>query len=181
MLGELSLASQVVDGSLLVPKAILYQLKRSMRSIQREITSVPLDSQSESDLLVLGRLEGAIAEIKRVPISIRTLSDGEAIASIQLQKRYRQEIHEGEADVLALCASRGCTAIMDDRRAREVAIQMCIPVMGTLEILIRAVRRGIITTDVGEESLEQLHGRWAKAPAGSLHEYTEGKLEVWAP
>ena len=41
-------------------------------------------------------------------------------------------------------SERGCRVLLDDRLARRVALQLGLPVVGTLGVLIAAKRRGLL-------------------------------------
>jgi len=51
---------------------------------------------------------------------------------------------EGEAEAIALAAERRCRVILDDRKARRIAQQMGLRLIGTAGVLIKAKRSGII-------------------------------------
>jgi len=51
----------------------------------------------------------------------------------------------GESQVLALAkATPGCRAVLDDLEARRCAQSMGVPLIGTLGVVLRAKRRGVI-------------------------------------
>ncbi len=50
----------------------------------------------------------------------------------------------GESAVIALALELGATAVVDDRSARRCARAVGTPVIGTLGVIIRAKRRGLI-------------------------------------
>lgn len=51
----------------------------------------------------------------------------------------------GETAVLALAQERaGCTAILDDAAARACAKAFNVPILGTLGVVLRAKRRGLV-------------------------------------
>jgi len=53
-------------------------------------------------------------------------------------------VDEGEAEVIAVARERGYMAILDDRRARVVAKRLGIVVVGTVGVLLRAKRAGLL-------------------------------------
>jgi predicted nucleic acid-binding protein len=54
-------------------------------------------------------------------------------------------LHEGEREAIALAKERGAQLLVDEIRARRVAIEWGIDVIGTLRILAEAKRLGQIT------------------------------------
>jgi predicted nucleic acid-binding protein len=53
-------------------------------------------------------------------------------------------VDDGEAEAIALAAERKWRIVLDDRRARDVAQRMELKVIGTVGILIRAKRAGLL-------------------------------------
>jgi predicted nucleic acid-binding protein len=51
---------------------------------------------------------------------------------------------EGEAEAIALAAEQKCRVILDDRKARLIAKQMGLKVIGTVGVLVKAKRSEII-------------------------------------
>lgn len=57
----------------------------------------------------------------------------------------RESLDHGEAEVIALAAqTTGALAVLDDQRARTVARAMGVELTGTLGILLRAKREGVL-------------------------------------
>jgi predicted nucleic acid-binding protein len=50
----------------------------------------------------------------------------------------------GEAEAVALASERGWPIILDDRQARAVARRLDLQIVGTVAVLIRAKRQGLI-------------------------------------
>lgn len=51
----------------------------------------------------------------------------------------------GESQVLAICSSEGSDrAVLDDREARRCAQSLNVPVIGTLGVVLRARRKGLL-------------------------------------
>ena len=55
-------------------------------------------------------------------------------------------VDDGEAEAIALAHEQGRRIILDDRRARSVARSLRITIIGTVGILVRAKRLGLITS-----------------------------------
>jgi len=65
-------------------------------------------------------------------------------------------IHPGEASVISFALELGATAILDDRRARQVARVMGVRLSGTPGILIELVRRRMISKEEARCALERM-------------------------
>ncbi|HEX2094542.1 MAG TPA: DUF3368 domain-containing protein [Longimicrobiaceae bacterium] len=50
----------------------------------------------------------------------------------------------GEAEAIALAAERQCRVILDDHQARSAAARLGLEVIGTVGILLRAKRAGLV-------------------------------------
>jgi predicted nucleic acid-binding protein len=53
-------------------------------------------------------------------------------------------VDDGEAEALALACENRSNIILDDRRARSIAKNLTLPMIGTVGILVRAKHAGII-------------------------------------
>ena len=53
-------------------------------------------------------------------------------------------IDSGEAEAIALACMKKCRIILDDKQARAIAAHLKLPVIGTVGILIKAKKSGII-------------------------------------
>jgi predicted nucleic acid-binding protein len=68
----------------------------------------------------------------------------EPIANIDA-RRFLFDLDDGEAETLVLAQERGAQlAIIDEKCGRRYALQMGIPVTGTLGILLKAKQQGLI-------------------------------------
>ena len=54
-------------------------------------------------------------------------------------------VDDGEAEAIALAAERSWRIILDDRRARLIANRVGLRLIGTLGVLVRAKRAGVIS------------------------------------
>jgi len=53
-------------------------------------------------------------------------------------------VDDGEAEAIALALERNCRIVLDDRKARDLAQRMGLKVIGTVGILVRAKRAGLL-------------------------------------
>jgi len=68
----------------------------------------------------------------------------QAPKNITLVQALRWVIDEGEAEAIALAVERKCLLIVDDRKARGWARRLGIRVIGTIGVLLKAKRAGLI-------------------------------------
>lgn len=68
----------------------------------------------------------------------------EAVANAPLQAALRIQVDEGEAAAIALAVERGTRVLLDDKKARRLAQQMALDVIGTVGLLLRAKRLALI-------------------------------------
>ena len=54
-------------------------------------------------------------------------------------------VDDGEAAAIALAVERQHRIVLDDRRARDLAHRMGLKIIGTVGILVRAKRTGLLT------------------------------------
>ena len=73
-------------------------------------------------------------------LTVETPADQALVAALKLL------VDDGEAEAIALAHARGWRMILDDRRARSVARSLEITIIGTVGMLVRAKRLGIITS-----------------------------------
>ncbi len=65
--------------------------------------------------------------------------------NISLQKLLEESVDAGEAESIALAMEiDGCVLVLDDLRARKVAMSLGLTITGTLGIIASAKKRGII-------------------------------------
>lgn len=84
-------------------------------------------------------------------LQVRVPADSGAVAAL------RTQLHSGEAEAIALAMEmQDAAVILDDGKARRIAAQLGLDVVGTLGLLIAAKRRGFIES-VGKvlESLDR--------------------------
>ncbi len=57
-----------------------------------------------------------------------------------------QLVDAGEAEAIALALEQKTPLVLDDRKARHVARRLGIPIIGTIGILVRAKRQGVLSS-----------------------------------
>ena len=86
------------------------------------------------------------------------VTDGGMVAALGLV------VDPGEAEAIALAFEKGVRIILDDRKAREAAQRLNIPVTGTVGILLKAKQAGLIESiRPSLDALEANHFRIGKA------------------
>lgn len=82
------------------------------------------------------------AEFGRPPswLVIVTPTNRPLVASLRLV------MDGGEAEAFALAAEKACRIVLDDRKARRVAQEIGVLVIGTVGLLLKAKERGLLAT-----------------------------------
>ena len=96
--------------------------------------------------------------------ALKELFDGGLIEVVSRRKRPRKAktltgesgVHPGEESVLSLALETSATAIIDDRRARQVAHALGIHLSGTPGVIIELVRRRVISKPEARDALERM-------------------------
>ncbi len=60
-------------------------------------------------------------------------------------KTLRMQLGEGESEAMALAVELGELLVLDDKKARRIAQQIGIEIIGTVGVLLRAKARGVIS------------------------------------
>ncbi len=67
------------------------------------------------------------------------------VADRRLVRSLRTQLDKGEAEVLALALEHeGCVVLMDEKKGRRVARRLGVDVIGTVGLLLRAKRSGVV-------------------------------------
>lgn len=81
------------------------------------------------------------AELGRRPewLTVEGVRDAAVVAAL------RTQLDDGEASAIALAMELGdVIVILDDKKARRIARQIGLKILGTIGVLLRAKRRGVI-------------------------------------
>jgi predicted nucleic acid-binding protein len=115
-----------------------------------KIGHVALLSDLSDDLIVpeaVVREIGAKQDGERVLVEIASLAGARVEAEIPVPSDVAAwNLGRGESQVIALAgAGPNCRAVLDDLEARRCAQSMGLPLIGTLGVVLRAKRKGVIT------------------------------------
>ncbi len=117
-IGQLSLLTQRFPDGILIPQAVWYEV-------------VETGAERAGAMEVAAGLNGWL-----------TVQDVENKALISL---LQQDLDQGEAEAIALLLEQSSEALLlDEKKARQVARRMTLPILGTLGLLIWARRQGVI-------------------------------------
>ena len=97
-------------------------------------------------------------------------------AERQLYMRISVSLGDGESSCLALAAERGYVFACDDRLARSEAVRLGIPLTGTVGILIKAVRIGLIDLKKANAVLKRMIAAGFYAPVQRISKEMVGVI-----
>lgn len=102
------------------------------------------------ELALLQRLYGRILTTPEVATEYgEALPDWVDVCSVkdtERQRLLRLQVDAGESSAIALAleTAEDCTLILDDYRARRIAVALHLSVTGTVGVLIKAKERGLV-------------------------------------
>lgn len=120
---------------------------------------------------VLGEYQAGV-ELGRLPpydwawLPVLSLNEAERV----IYRRLRARLNPGEAACLALAVVQGHRVLTDDRTARQIAMQMGVPVSGTLGLLLRLVDQGHLSLPEADNLLSSMIAAGYRSPIASLTE-----------
>jgi predicted nucleic acid-binding protein len=86
----------------------------------------------------------------------------------KIARQLMNALGAGERTCIAVVKSRGGLFVTDDRKARQIALQMGVKVTGTLGILVVAVERKLISIDDANHLLAQMIEYGYRSPVNNL-------------
>ena len=87
---------------------------------------------------------------------------------LDLANRLSNALGAGERSCIAVAVNRAGLFVTDDRKARQVALDLGVKVTGTLGILVVAVERQIIIIDEANQYLAQMIRNGYRSPVDDL-------------
>ncbi len=124
---------------------------------------VPVEVRGE---LAAGESAGRVPAGDWSWLAVVHLNDDERRRAAELSRH----VHAGEAACLALAEAGGGLVLTDDSAARRLAAALHIEVSGTLGVLVRLLRREILTLEQGDALLGQMTAKGYRCPIHSLRE-----------
>ncbi|MCL4490060.1 MAG: DUF3368 domain-containing protein [Chloroflexi bacterium] len=103
-------------------------------------------------------------------LSVFPLNESERATYDQLRLR----LNAGEAACLAIAARRGYRVFTDDRDAREIALQMQIPISGTVGLLVRLVEQSHLSLSDANGLLTRMIASGYRSPVTDLSNLLHG-------
>lgn len=122
--------------------------------------------QEVIDELKVGVEKGAIPDVNWAWLPILSMTHDEQATYRALLRR----LNRGEAACLAVAFARGGRVLTDDRDARKIAVEMQIPISGTLGILVRLVDLGLLSVKEADQHLKKMIDTDYFSPVDSLTE-----------
>lgn len=177
---QVKLLERLLGKPIYVPAMVHEEWKKARAALQQELRRLPIRRQDPVQVRMLGNLDRARRRFHGNPFQVVHLHGEEMEQAMELYEGHK-DIHPGEADVLALCLHRGpgWIAVLDDRPAHELALTLQIPTVGTIELLLKAVKQGLLSLNDGEHLLNEMRMNWPRAPRGRLAEYVSGRRQAW--
>jgi len=174
------LLKRLLGRPIFVPAEVYEEWKKARSALKRKLRDLPARCHGPLDVRLLTNLNGAQKCFSGSPFRVEWLEREELELAEELRERH-WDIDAGEADVLALCMKRELSwvAVLDDRPAHELALALGVPTMGTIDLLIEAVRQNLLSPNDGEYLLEKMKESWPRAPRGKLSEYLKGLRSIW--
>jgi uncharacterized protein len=84
--------------------------------------------------------EAVASEFGHLPVWIAVMP----VADTGMVAALRLNLDPGESEAITLAHELSCRVILDDRKARDCAHRLGIPVTGTVGLLLRAAKYGVI-------------------------------------
>jgi predicted nucleic acid-binding protein len=114
--------------------------------VYEEVYSIGIEKGVSEAGALRELFDGGIVEVEPAKTSSRKARDA-----------FRSSgIHSGEASIISLAQELEATAILDDRRARQMARVLGVRLSGTPGIMIELVRRGTLSKGEARGALEKM-------------------------
>lgn len=116
--------------------------------------------------LLIGVQLGKVPRCDWSWLSVLQLTEAERA----IYQTLREHLNSGEAACLAMAANRNYVVFTDDRDARKIAVQMQVPVSGTLGLLVLLMEQGNISLSESNALLADMIRAGYRSPIKDLSE-----------
>ena len=131
MIGRLDLL-KALFGSVIIP-----------RTVKMEVVDRGKEEGKADAFLIEGEIENGWIVVEDPDDSAEDIADSAGIDA-------------GEAEAIMLARSRHCPVLIDDLAARRFAVGLGLEVTGSIGVVVRAVKVGLISRDEGLDALDKL-------------------------
>ena len=116
--------------------------------------------------LLTGVQLGKVPQCDWTWLSVLQLTEAERA----IYQALREHLNSGEAACLAMAANRHYVVFTDDRDARKIAVQMQVPVSGTLGLFVLLIEQGNISLSESNALLADMIRAGYRSPIKDLSE-----------
>ena len=131
MIGRLDLL-KTLFGSVIIPSTVMM-----------EVVDRGKEAGKADAFLIEGEIENGWIVVEDPGDSVEDIADSAGIDA-------------GEAEAIMLAGSRQCPVLIDDLAARRFAAGLGLTVTGSIGVVVRAVKVGLISRDEGLDALDKL-------------------------
>ena len=87
-----------------------------------------------------------------------------------LFRLFSESLGKGESSCLSIAILRELKVLTDDMDARKLAQRRCVPVSGTIGVLVEAVRENLLSIEEGNTMLSEMIEKGYFSPFETLDE-----------
>lgn len=113
------------------------------RTVKMEVVDRGKEEGKADAFLIEGEIENGWIVVEDLDDSAEDIADSAGIEA-------------GEAEAIMLARSRQCPVLIDDLAARRFAAGLGLEVTGSIGVVVRAVKVGLISREEGLDALEKL-------------------------
>jgi hypothetical protein len=177
--GRASLLHSICNNRLCTTPSVLAQFERSGKHLSTLFATTVSDA-GDCALTIRSACTSWPDQFGAGGIQLVDLPLTQAHIAFELEEKYPFSVDAGESDVLALCLQHAWVAVLDDLPAREVALELGVSTVGTVELLLTAVKRNLLDLGDAEDVLDCMRQTsWGRAPQYSLEAALHGDVPIW--
>ncbi|MCB9432781.1 MAG: DUF3368 domain-containing protein [Ardenticatenaceae bacterium] len=152
----------LLDNTVLSNFALVKRLPLLVQVFGKHLATTPYVVQEYED----GVRRGRVPPISFDWIAVLPLTRDELTQMTHLQ----QQVDAGEASCLAVALGRQGIVLSDDRNARQVAGQIGVAISGTLGVLVRLIKVGVLSLEEANRLLAQMIVYGYRSPVETLEQ-----------